>query len=99
MEWEKTLIPPDFWCSGRADSGGLLHAFHAAPGGCLAVGRHGTPTRRGWTRGSLRSLGLTEARDNRFSVLGIPDTTGHHGRAENKMGSLRVAWSALGLKG
>ena len=44
---------------------------------------------RGWgeTRGSPRSLGLTETRDNRFSVSGIPDTAGHGRRAENKMGS------------
>ena len=35
---------------------------------------------------SRRFLGLTEARDNRFSVSGIPDTAGHHGRAENKLG-------------
>ena len=69
-----------------------------APGGCLAVGSY-RPSLGGWARGSLRSLDLTEARDNRLLVLGIPDTTGHHGRAENKMGSLRVAWSALGLKG
>jgi hypothetical protein len=38
-----------------------------------------------WTRGSPRSLGLTEARDNRFLVSGIPDTAGHLGRAENKV--------------
>ena len=43
----------------------------------------------GWTRGSLRALGVTEARDNRLSVSGIPDVTGHHGGAENKMGALR----------
>jgi hypothetical protein len=29
-----------------------------------------------------------EARDNRFLVSGIPDTAGHFGRAENKMGAL-----------
>jgi hypothetical protein len=45
------------------------------------------PAHGGWTRGSLRSLGLMEARDNRFLVLGIPDATGHHRRAENKMRS------------
>jgi len=48
--------------------------------------------------GSPRSLGLTEARDNRFSVSGIPDTAGHCGRAENKMPP-PTAWSAPGLKG
>ena len=51
---------------------------------------------RRWTRGSPRSLGLTEARDNRFLVSGIPDTAGHLGRAENKMGAPGVDWSALG---
>ena len=59
------------------------HTFHEAPGGCLAV----DPARGGWTRGSPWSLGLTEARDNRFSVPGIPDSDGHSRRAENKMRS------------
>ena len=79
--------------------GGLPHTFHVAPGGCLAVGSHRTQARGEWKRGNQRSLGLTEARDNRFSVLGIPDTTGHYGRAENKMGAPRVTWSSPGLKG
>ena len=47
----------------------------------------------------MRSLGLTEARDNRFSVSGIPDAPGHRRRAENKMGALEEAWSPPGLKG
>ena len=38
--------------------------------------------------GSPRSLGLTEARDNRFSVSDIPDTAVWCGRAENKVGAL-----------
>jgi hypothetical protein len=42
----------------------------------------------GWTRGRPRSLGLMEARDNRFLVLGIPDVAGHHSRAKNKVGGL-----------
>ena len=54
---------------------------------------------RRWTRGSPRSLGLTEARDNRFSVSGIPDTAGHHGRAENQVEAPGVALSSLGPKG
>jgi hypothetical protein len=33
------------------------------------------------------SLGLTEARENRFSVSDIPDGAGCRGRAENKVGS------------
>jgi hypothetical protein len=45
--------------------------FHVALGGCLAVGSD-RPSPQGWTRGSPRSLRLTEARDNRFSVSGIP---------------------------
>ena len=48
---------------------------------------------------ALGSLGLTEARDNRFSVLDIPDAAGCHGRAENKVEARWVAWSAWGLKG
>ena len=51
------------------------------------------------TESKLSVSGQGAGLGNRFSILGIPDTTGHHGRAENKMGSLRVAWSALGLKG
>jgi hypothetical protein len=73
--------------------GGLPHTFHAALGGCLAVGSH-----EEWTSGSPRSLGLMEARDNRFSVLGIPDAAGHHRRAENKGGAPGAARPALGLK-
>lgn len=35
----------------------------------------------------------------RFSALGIPDTTGYQGSAENRMGALGAAQSALGPKG
>jgi hypothetical protein len=56
------------------------------------------PVRRGWTGGSLRSLGLTETRDIRFSVWDIPDTAVCHRRAENKVGPPEAAWSSLGLK-
>jgi hypothetical protein len=94
-EWEKTCVLPEFWCSGRADVGGLPHAFHVAPGGCLAVGSHGTQPTRGWTRGSLRPLGLTEAKDSKFSVS---DVAGHGRRAENKLGAPGTAWSSLGPK-
>jgi hypothetical protein len=34
----------------------------------------------------------------RFPVSGIPDTSGHLGRAENKWRSLRAVWSSLWLK-
>ena len=57
------------------------------------------PACREWTRGSLRSLGLTEARDIRLSVSGIPDITGHCRRTENKMGVPGATPSALGPKG
>ena len=50
----------------------LLLAFYTAPGGCLAVGSHWTLVQQGVDTGSPRSLGLLEARDNRFSVSGIP---------------------------
>ena len=53
----------------------------------------------GWTRGNPRSLGLMEARDNRFSVSDIPNTSGHLRRAENKMGAPGLAQSAPGPKG
>jgi hypothetical protein len=54
---------------------------------------------RGWTMGSPRSLSLAEARDNRFSISGIPEATGHRRRAENKVGVPRAAQSSLGPKG
>ena len=82
---KKTQVPSEFQCSRQTDMGELPHNFHGAPDGCLTVGSHGTQPARGWTRGSPRSLGLTEARDNRFSVSGIPDASGHCGRAENKV--------------
>ena len=34
---EKTGVPPEFQCSGRADVEGLPGAFCMALGGCLAV--------------------------------------------------------------
>jgi hypothetical protein len=45
------------------------------------------------------SLGLTEARDGRFSVSDIPDANGCRERAKNIVGAPGAAWSALGLKG
>ena len=99
MEWEKTHVPPELRCSGWVDAGGLLLAFQAALGKCPAVGSHGTQPSGGWTRSSLRSLGLTEARDNRFSLSGIPDAAGHSRREENKMGTPGVTQSSPGPKG
>jgi hypothetical protein len=51
------------------------HTLHTAPCGCLAVGIQGLRLREGgcvWTGSSWKSLGLMEARDDRFSVLDIP---------------------------
>ena len=76
----------------------LPHAFYTAPGRCLAVGSHGHQPTGGWTRGSLRTMGLGEARDNRFSISGIPDAAGHRRRAENKVGALWVDQPASGPK-
>ena len=66
---------------------------------CVQLWEATDPAHWGWTRGSPRSLDLIEARDNRFSVSGIPDTAGHHGRAENKMGAPGAAQSVLEPKG
>jgi hypothetical protein len=57
--------------------------LYAAPGRCPAVGSLQTPAHGKCTRDSPRSLGLTEARDNRLLVLGIPDA-GHHRKADNR---------------
>jgi hypothetical protein len=45
------------------------------------------------------SLGLTEFRDDRFSVSDFPDVAVCHGRTENKVRALGAAWSAPGTKG
>ena len=39
-ERERAHLPPEFLCSGQAFVGGLVDAFHAAPGGHLAVRGH-----------------------------------------------------------
>ena len=54
------------------------------------MGSPGTPDQWGGGQGAV--LG------NRFSVSGIPDTPGHSGRTEIKMGSPGTALSATGLK-
>ena len=46
---------------------------------------YGTSVRWGWKGSNLRSLGLTEARDDRLSVLDIPDVTVCLRRAENEV--------------
>ena len=50
------------------------------------------------TESQLAVIGQGASLGNRFSVLGIPDMAGHHGRPENKVGALGMAWSALGMK-
>ena len=55
----------------------------------VGLGEATDPARGGEQRDSPRSLGLTKARDNRFSVSSIPDAAGHRGRAEKKMRALR----------
>jgi hypothetical protein len=94
----KIHSPPEFQCFGQADERGLTHVFHVAQDGCLNMGSYGLSL-QGWTRGSVRSLGLTEARDNRFSVSGISDTAEYRGRAENKVRVPGVSQSVPGLKG
>jgi hypothetical protein len=44
-------------------------------------------------RGSLRSLGLTEVRDNRFSVSDIPEAAVCRRQSKNKVGAL---WAVNG---
>ena len=43
---------PEFQCSGQAGAGGLQDAFHMAPVGSLALGRHG-PNSVGGGQGQL----------------------------------------------
>ena len=45
------------------------------------------PGQGGYPGASQRSLGFTEARDNRLSVLDIPDAAVCRRRAENKVGA------------
>lgn len=39
-QWESAQVLPEFRCSGQVNVGGLLDAFHLAPGGHLAVLGH-----------------------------------------------------------
>jgi hypothetical protein len=91
---------PVLWAGGH---GRTVARFPCSPGWVSSCGKPRNPAHVGAggrkARGCSRSLGLTEARDNRFSVLGIPDTTGHLGRVDNKVGALGAAWSSPGLKG
>jgi hypothetical protein len=93
---ERTHIPPEFRCTGRADAGVSgcekpgNRELQSAGGGCRRSW--------GWRESSPRSLGFTEARDERFSVLSIPGAAVCHNRAENKMGAPGAPWSASGQK-
>jgi hypothetical protein len=68
-----------------ADTGGLLHTFPAAPGGYIVVGSHGPhPTEGG--QGAVQGPWASwRTETTSFSVSSIPDTAGHHRRAENKV--------------
>jgi hypothetical protein len=78
-------VPPEFRCSGRVDTEDC-HTISTRPWVGIWLWEAMKPQPASGGGGSPRSLGLTEARDNRSSTSGIPDTVGHHGRAENKMG-------------
>ena len=52
------------------------------------------PAHQGVDKGQSEVSGPPEARDNRFSVLGIPDDAGQRRRAENKVGTPGAAQSA-----
>ena len=86
---------PVLWAGGRGRTAACFSRGPRWVSGCV---KPWTPALMGWTEGTLKSLGLTEARENRFSVLDIPDATVCHRRAENKVGSPGVAQSALELK-
>jgi hypothetical protein len=62
-----------------------LHAHFTQPWvgiWLLEAKEHRTLAHGGWKESSLRSLGLMEARDDRFSVSDIPDVAVCHGRAK-----------------
>jgi hypothetical protein len=51
------------------------------------------------TESQLAVSGQGAAQSNRFSVLGIPGTGGHLGRAENKTGTLGGGFVSSGAEG
>ena len=87
--WERTCILPEFQCSAWADPEDCcMFSMWPLVGVWLCEATdlvHGA---------SRRFLGLTEARDNRFSVSDIPDAAVCLGRAENKVEAPGVAQSA-----
>jgi hypothetical protein len=66
--------PASRQCSGK----GRPHAFLVAPVG-VWLWEAMDPSSAGGGQGAVL--------DTRFSASGIPDTAGHHGRAENRMGA------------
>jgi hypothetical protein len=84
-EWERTHVLSEFRCSRQADSGGLLHAFCGALGGCLAVRSHRIPA--GWAvdKGQPWAPGSQP----------LASHAEYCGGAENRMGGSSVQ----GLKG
>jgi hypothetical protein len=80
-ERERAFVWPEFWCSGRADVGGLLDTFHMAPVGIWL--REATdPTWQGLDNGqppvpgsqSLAShTGYDRVAENRIAALGPRD--------------------------
>ena len=89
---------------------GVGENLHPARVPLFWVGRRGRTATRfprgpGWVSGCGKPLDHSSAKGgqgavlgNRFSVLGIPDTTGHLRRAENKIGNPGVTWSSPGPK-
>jgi hypothetical protein len=90
-EWEKTRVLPEFLCSGLADSEGLPHTLSIWPWVGVWLYEVTNPNSVGGGQGAV--LGT------RFPVSDIPDTTGHHGKAENRMRAPGVARLAPELKG
>ena len=83
---------PLFWVGRR---GRTATRFPRGPGWVSGCGKPLIPLGGGWTKGSSRSLGLMEARDKRFSVSGIPNTS----EELRTNGGPRAAWAAPGPKG
>ena len=70
--------------------------FPQGPGWVSPCGKLRTQPAEGVNNGQSKA---SEARDNRFSVLGIPDAAGHLRRSENKMRAPGVTWLSPEPKG
>jgi hypothetical protein len=73
---------------GGEDAEGLPHAFYAGPGWVSGCEKPWNPSSAGGEQGAV--LG------NRFSALGIPDTTRHRGGAKNRMEAVGLDQPAQG---